>query len=108
MGDEQKGRNPALRGEPLRRAIPETIARFVDLSSHEVFIFGSEARSDRTDRSDIDVGILSPHPIPGPVMQRIQEDLERLRTLRAFDVVDFARVQSCGPPECRKTLENQL
>ena len=92
MGHEQKSRSPALHGESLRRAIRETMARFVDLNSHEIFIFGSEARSDRDDRSDIDVGILGPHPIPGFVMERIREELERLRTLRTFDVVDFAKV----------------
>ena len=92
MNHEKKPRRPALRGEALRRAIRETIARFVDLNSHEVFIFGSEATAARNGRSDIDVGIFGPHPIPGSVMQRIRGELERLRTLRTFDVVDFARV----------------
>ena len=91
MGFQEKSRNPALRGESLRRAIRETISKFLDLDSHQIFIFGSEAQTDRNDRSDIDVGILGPHPVPGSVMQRIREELERLRTLRAFDVVDFAR-----------------
>jgi predicted nucleotidyltransferase len=68
------------------------VALFLDLTSHQVFIFGSEARADRSNRSDIDIGILGPGPIPGSVMERIRESLERLRTLRAFDVVDFARV----------------
>ena len=92
MDSRQKSRIPALRDEPLRRAIRETISRIVDLSSHEVFIFGSEAGPDRNDRSDIDVGILGPQAIPGSVMHRIREELEGLRTLRTFDVVDFARV----------------
>lgn len=91
MVHERKSRNPALRGESLRRAIRETLARFVDLNAYQIFIFGSEARSDRNDRSDIDVGILGPRPIPGSVMERIREELDRLRTLRAFDVVDFAK-----------------
>ena len=91
MDNEQKGRTPALRGEPLRRAIRETITQFVDLNSHEIFIFGSEAMSGRNERSDIDVGILGPQPISVSVMQRIRNALGRLRTLRQFDVVDFAR-----------------
>ena len=91
MVQEQKSRKPALRGESLRRAIRETLAKYVDLNAYQIFIFGSEAGSDRDNRSDIDVGILGPEPIPGSVMERIREALERLRTLRAFDVVDFAR-----------------
>ena len=93
MQDPPKSeRRPVLRGDSLRRAIRETIARFVDLKLYEVFIFGSEARADRSDRSDIDIGILGPQPIPGFVMEQIRAELERLRTLRAFDVVDFTKV----------------
>jgi predicted nucleotidyltransferase len=92
MPDRPKFAQPALSGEALHRAIRETLARFVDLNSYEIFIFGSEAGSDRSNRSDIDVGIRGPRPIPGAVMEQIRAELERLRTLRTFDVVDFAKV----------------
>jgi predicted nucleotidyltransferase len=92
MSDEDKSGTAALRGEALRRAIRETIEPFLDLQTHEIFIFGSEATPGRNDRSDIDIGILGPKPVPGYVIQRIRDGLEQLRTLRAFDVVDFARV----------------
>ena len=65
---------------------------FLDSGRYQVFIFGSEAGSTGTSRSDIDVGILGPAPLPGATMERIRSELEKLRTLRVFDVVDFARV----------------
>jgi predicted nucleotidyltransferase len=92
MPDRPKSPRPALSDETLHRAIRETLARFVDLNLYEIFIFGSEAGAARSNRSDIDVGIRGPRPIPGSVMEQIRAELERLRTLRTFDVVDFAKV----------------
>src|SRR5437868_4872653 len=85
-------RQPPLRGPALRQAIRDTMTKFFDLSVYETFLFGSEASVVRNDRSDIDVGILGPQPIPGAVMQQVRDELEKLRTLRVFDLVDFARV----------------
>jgi hypothetical protein len=52
MSDEDKSGTAALRGEALRRAIRETIEPFLDLQTHEIFIFGSEATPGRNDRSE--------------------------------------------------------
>jgi predicted nucleotidyltransferase len=78
-----------LTGGALRRAIREAVQKFLDLERYELFVFGSEARGVVDRRSDIDVGILGPQPVSGPVMQHIRQELETLRTLRTFDVVDF-------------------
>jgi hypothetical protein len=42
--------------------------------------------------SDVDVGIWGSEPVPGAALTRILDELEQLRTLRPFDVVDFALV----------------
>ena len=81
-----------MQGVALRAAIREVLQGFLDLGRYQVFIFGSEAGGIGTSRSDIDVGILGPTRVPGATMQRIRAELEKLRTLRVFDVVDFARV----------------
>lgn len=89
MSKENKG-SGVLAGDALRRAIREAIGKHLDLRTHEVFIFGSEALGTGTARSDIDIGIRGPRPLNKAILQRIREDLEKLRTLRIFDVVDFA------------------
>ena len=83
---------PVLAGDSLRFAIRESVQRFLDLERYQVFIFGSEASGVADRCSDIDIGILGPQPVPGRIMQRIREHLETLRTLRAFDLVDFSTV----------------
>ena len=96
---------PALTGKALRAAIRQSLQKFVDLEQHDVFIFGSEAAGVADRRSDIDVGIAGPQPLSGSVLQRIRDDLETLRTLRGFDVVDFSRVDDAFKTEALKHVE---
>jgi len=65
--------------------------RCLDLERFEVFIFGSEADGSSNPRSDIDVGVMGPRPVPNRVMRQIRDELETLRTLRVFDVVDLTK-----------------
>ena len=83
---------PVLAGDSLRLAIRESVQRFLDLERYQLFIFGSEASGVADRCSDIDIGILGPQPVPGAIMQHILGQLETLRTLRAFDIVDFSTV----------------
>lgn len=83
---------PVLTGGLLREAIREVVARSLDLGRYELYVFGSEASGAADRSSDIDIGILGPQPVPAPKMEAIREQLEMLRTLRAFDLVDFTRV----------------
>jgi predicted nucleotidyltransferase len=96
---------PVLEGHTLRVAIRETVQKFLDLNIYELFIFGSEALGIADRCSDIDVGILGPQPVSGAVMQRIREDLDTLRTLRPFDVVDFNRVDESFKAEALEHAE---
>ena len=82
---------PVLAGKALRAAIREAVRKFLDLDEYRVFLFGSEAAGVAGTHSDVDVGILGPRPVPGAVLQRIRDELDALRTLRGFDVVDFSR-----------------
>lgn len=81
-----------LAGASLRAAIRDAVGTYLDLEQYHVFLFGSEASGVADPRSDIDVGILGPQPVPGSIVQRIRAELDRLRTLRPFDVIDFASV----------------
>jgi predicted nucleotidyltransferase len=92
-------------GRALRAAIRQSVRKFLDLEQYEVFIFGSEASGTAGRRSDIDVGILGPQPVPGAVLQHIRDELDTLRTLRVFEVVDFSRVDESFKTEALKHVE---
>ncbi len=96
---------PVLEGVALRRAIRQVMEEFLDLDRYDVFIFGSETAGLGTARSDIDVGVLGPEPVPNAVIQRIRERLEGLRTLRIFDLVDFSRADESFKAEALKHVE---
>lgn len=55
----------------------------------KAFFFGSRASGKAMQRSDIDIGILAAKPIPLNVMGEIKTELDKLRVLQKFDVVDF-------------------
>ena len=82
---------PALSRAALRAGIRGALSKHLDLTRCRVFLFGSEASGTAAPGSDVDVGIWGPEPIAGAILARIQEELDSLRTLRLFDVVDFAR-----------------
>ncbi len=90
MGSMDVQSPPALGGSALRNAIRESVRKRLDLDCYQLFIFGSEASGVADRSSDIDIGILGPQPVPGAVMQAVRQDLETLRTLRSFDVVDLS------------------
>lgn len=94
MRSENSQSRPALAGDSLRVAIRNSIQKYLDPTVYELFLFGSEASGNADRSSDIDIGILGPQPVSGAVMERIREDLETLRTLRPFDVVDFSRADN--------------
>jgi predicted nucleotidyltransferase len=55
-------------------------------------LFGSRADGTAHERSDIDIGIEGPQPVPQATLASIQEELEEAPTLYTIDVVDFRRV----------------
>ena len=68
----------------LKRRLPSPGYRAV--------LFGSRAAGRARPASDWDIGILGPAPVRGAVLESIREDLEELRTLHTFDVVDLSTV----------------
>jgi predicted nucleotidyltransferase len=68
----------------VRRHLPDP--------AYRVFLFGSRAEGTAQPRSDIDIGIEGPAPVPREAMALIEEELEEAPTLYTIEVVDFARV----------------
>jgi predicted nucleotidyltransferase len=69
----------------------QVIRRHVSDPVYRVFLFGSRAAGSATERSDIDIGIEGPAPVPRSALAAIQEELEEAPTLYTIDVVDFRR-----------------
>lgn len=68
------------------------VRRHVPDEAYRVFLFGSRADGSAHERSDIDIGIEGPRPVPREALELIHEELEEAPTLYSVDVVDFRRV----------------
>lgn len=68
------------------------VRRHVTDPAFRIFLFGSRAEGSAHARSDIDIGIEGPDPVPPHILSLILEELEEAPTLYTIDVVDFARV----------------
>lgn len=80
------------------------IRRHLSDPAYHVFLFGSRATGKAGERSDIDLGIEGPRPVPRPALTAIQDELEEAPTLYSFDVVDFARV----PEKFRRIARHRI
>ena len=68
------------------------IRRHVPDPAYRIFLFGSRAAGSAAERSDIDIGIEGPAPVPHPALAAIHDELEEAPTLYTIEVVDFASV----------------
>jgi predicted nucleotidyltransferase len=68
----------------IRRHLPDP--------AYRIFLFGSRATGSAAERSDIDIGIEGPAPVPHSALAVINDELEEAPTLYTIDVVDFLRV----------------
>ncbi len=68
------------------------VRRHVPDPAYRVFLFGSRAAGTAHPRSDIDIGIEGPRPVPHETMALIADELDESPTLYTVDVVDFARL----------------
>ena len=75
-----------------REEVHDILRRCLPSEDYRAVLFGSRARREHGRASDWDIGILGPTRLHGAVVQRIREELEALRTLHSFDVVDLTAV----------------
>jgi len=61
-------------------------------AGYSAVLFGSRATGQAWHTSDWDVGLLGPLSLRGAIVERIREDLDEIRTLHTFDVVDLTNV----------------
>lgn len=89
----------------LKKAIRDVLQANIDLQLYKPFYFGSRVQDNNTSRSDIDLGVLGPAPIPVRQKLDIIEALENLPTLYKIDLVDFATVSEQFKKEAMKFIE---
>ena len=69
-----------------------------------IFLYGPRATGSAAERSDIDIGIEGPAPVPHPALAAIHDELEEVPTLFTIDVVDFRRV----PEKFREVAQQRI
>ncbi len=85
--------------DEARRMCARIVRRHLPDPAHTIFLFGSRARGTAHERSDIDIGIEGPAPVPYEILASIADEIEESPTLYSVDVVDFKR----APEEFRAT-----
>lgn len=93
------------RAKKLKEEVRKIIGKHLDLSKYRVFIFGSRINGRNTDRSDIDVGIEGPAPIPPRKLADIKEEIDNLSTLYTIEVVDFKKIAPKFKAVAKKHIE---
>src|SRR6266436_2372143 len=87
-------RNPAdaakFAASVIRRHLPDP--------AYRVLLFGSRATGSAGERSDIDIGIEGPAPVPRAALAAINDELEEAPTLYTIVVVDFAHFSENSRP----------
>ncbi|MGD0563306.1 MAG: nucleotidyltransferase domain-containing protein [Roseiarcus sp.] len=82
--------SPAV--DEARRMCVDIVRRYLPDPAYRIFLFGSRARGTAHERSDIDIGIEGPVPVPYEILASILAEIEEAPTLYSMDVVDFKRV----------------
>lgn len=91
--------------EKLKKEIIEIISRYLNLNEYKVFFFGSRVIGRGTERSDIDVGIEGPAPIPLKIKFEIEDEIENIPTLYKIEIVDFKSVPADFYEVARQNIE---
>lgn len=65
------------------------IRRRLPGAEFKVLLFGSWARGDAQETSDIDIAIWGPKAVDDMILWRIKEEIRAIPTLRRIDVVDL-------------------
>lgn len=75
----------------LIHQVSSAVFSVVDKNKFKVFIFGSTANTTATEKSDIDIGVMSVSttPVTNQIIYDIRESLDKLPSLKSFDIINF-------------------
>ena len=91
--------------EKFEKDILSILKKHCELKGYRVFLFGSRVDGSGTERSDIDIGLEGPWPIPLNVLRKIKEELDKIPILYQIDVVDFQDVSNDFRENALKVIE---
>lgn len=74
--------------EFLIKEIVKIIKKYLP-KEYRIFLFGSWAKGNALETSDIDIGIFGKEKIPSDLKNKILDDVEEIPTLRSIDIVDL-------------------
>src|SRR3989339_266155 len=75
-----------------KEEILNIIFKYIPKDECSVFLFGSFAKGEYFKSSDIDIGIIGAKPVDSRALVTIRDEMEKVRTLRDIDIVDFADI----------------
>jgi len=75
--------------EEIIKDVVDIIRRRLPGAEYRIVLFGSWARGDAQENSDIDIGVMGPGPVDRMLLLRIKEEIRSIPTLRSVDVVDL-------------------
>ena len=80
------------REDEIKKMLRSCFSEFKkELADRTVVLFGSRADGTARDRSDFDIGIVGPDPLPQKIFFKIEDRLDQLNTLYKLDWIDLNR-----------------
>lgn len=74
--------------ENIIKEIVNIIKKYL-AGNYKILLFGSWAKGNALETSDIDIAILGEKKVSWDIMAKILEEKENIRTLRSIDIVDL-------------------
>ena len=81
---------PSAELQQLQQQLRAIVARHVNLQETKVVIFGSWARGNQKNYSDVDLGFLGKDPLPAETLAELEQDFENSNLPQVVEVVDFS------------------
>lgn len=75
--------------DEIIKQVVDLIRRRLPGAEFRVVLFGSWARGDAQETSDIDIGLMGPEAVDDMLLWRIKQEIMGIPTLRRIDVVDL-------------------
>jgi len=77
-----------MKKEAIINEVVEIISRYLS-EEYKVYLFGSWAKGNALEASDLDIGIFGKSRVADDIMTKISRETEIISTLRGIDVMDL-------------------
>jgi len=79
--------------ERLRQKLHELAEKYREKGMH-LFVFGSFARADQQNTSDLDIGVEWEGEQSEKLLRQLYNEIQELPTIRKIDLVDFEKAEN--------------